>query len=305
MFISISFSAFIYKGATFELNRIEKMQRVRRPVPAMPGIDPEIIEETKNRITLSLTLINLLILGVSGTAGYFLAGKTLEPISQILDDQKKFVSDASHELRTPLTSMKTEIEVALRDKKLNLRNSRALLSSNLEEVNKMQKLSNYLLTLNRYQDNRNVLEFKKTDLKNIVEKVVKRFSTQIKEKNITIQLKLKKTEIQANENALEELCSILLDNAIKYSNKGGKVIIKTDKKTHAILEVVDFGVGIQKSEIPHIFNRFYRADSSRNKQNTDGYGLGLAIAKNIVDTHKGKIEVTSKPNYGSTFKIVI
>lgn len=305
MLISISFSVVIYEGSVMELNRIERMQRVRRPFPTMPGIEPEIIEETKDRIILTLTLINLIILGVSGTAGYFLAGRTLKPISEMLDDQKLFVSDASHELRTPLTSIKTEIEVALRDKNLNLKNTKELLSSNLEEVNKMQKLTNYLLTLNKYQDNSDPLEFKKLNLKNIAEKVSKRFEKQIKEKGINLKLELKSAETYGNETALEELASILLDNAIKYSGKSGKVIIKTEKKTHAILEVIDSGIGIKESEIPYIFNRFYRANSSRSKEKVDGYGLGLAIAKNIVDAHKGKVEVTSKLNKGSAFKVII
>ena len=190
----MSFSIFTYKGATLELNRIERIQRVRHPFPTFPGIEPEIIEETKDRIALTLALINLIILGASGSAGYFLAGKTLKPISEMLDDQKKFVSDASHELRTPLTSMKTEIEVALKDKDLNL--------------------------------------------KNIVEKVSKKFEKQIKEKDIILKLELKKAEAYGNETALEELASILLDNAIKYSSKSGKVIIKTDQyaKIHSHYE---------------------------------------------------------------------
>jgi len=320
--ISVSFSVAMYKVLTSELNRIERLHTLRIehrlpdpsrdiPLPDTPAetqpffrLDPNVIKETKNRLILILALIDLTILISSAVAGYFLAGRTLKPIKEMLDEQKRFVTDASHELRTPLTSIKTEVEVALRDKKLTLKNAKTLLKSNLEEAEKMQKLSNYLLSLSRLEENEKNLKVITLDIKEVVEKAIKKLSFAINDKNITLIKELKSIQFQGNEISLTELTSILLDNAIKYSPKNGKVIIRTKKiGKNVILEVQDFGQGINASEISHIFDRFYRADSSRSKEKIDGYGLGLAIAKNIVDVYQGKIEVKSEPGKGSTFKV--
>lgn len=307
MLISISFSMVIYGGSITELNRIEQTQRFRRPpAPFLPGIEPDIIQETKGRIVFALALINLIILGVSGTAGYFLAGKTLNPISEMLEDQKKFVSDASHELRTPLTSIKTEIEVALRSKELDLKETKNLLSSNLEEVNKMQKLTNYLLELNKFQSGSGKLSFSRVNLKDIVEKAIKQIEKPAEAKNIKITKKLQNATVNGNEESLIQLAVILLDNAIKYSSQGKEIIVKTGKgTTTGFMEFKDSGVGIKKEDLPHIFERFYRADTSRSKERVDGYGLGLSIADGIAKLNNGSIKVESKPGHGSTFTVRI
>jgi two-component system, OmpR family, sensor histidine kinase CiaH len=303
MAISLSFSGVIYYGIDRELTRIENFQRVRIqgiirgfPIaensPPIPDFDA--MAESRARIILTLGFINLSILILSGLGGYFLAGQTLDPIKKMVDEQKEFVSNASHELRTPLTSLKTEIEVALRDKNMTSKDTKALLVSNLEDVDKMQKLSNYLLKLNRYEKDDNIT-FSKVDLKEIVLKAVKNFK-------FNFDLSLQKSEISGNEDSLMDLTTILLDNAIKYGD-GKKIEVRTKKA--GILEVVDHGLGIAKKDIPHIFDRFYRADSSRNKDKNESYGLGLSIAKSIVELHKGTIEVRSKVGKGTTFSITI
>lgn len=290
MAISVFFSVIIYRGATFELTRIENAQRLRRPVVGAFAIDPEVIEESKNRIALTLLTVNLFILASSALSGYFLAGKTLYPIEQMLDDQKKFVSNASHELKTPLTSIKTEIEVGLRNKKLSLVNAKKLLKSNLEDVNKMNSLSNYLLKLNKYQEGKDGLAFKKVDLKNIVLKSITNTKTLANSKKLKIKNLAHSTYIEGNENSLVELVNILLDNAIKYSKNEGKLIVKTGKKS---IIIQDFGKGIAKKDISHVFDRFWG----------DGHGLGLSIAKSIVKLHKGNIKVKSELGKGTTFKV--
>jgi two-component system sensor histidine kinase CiaH len=323
MIISLSFSAAIYGGLCSELNRVERMQRLRieQQFPGRPDLlqqfeqrieprnlylDPALINETKTRILIILLGINSFILVSSAVAGYFLAGRTLQPIKVMFDEQKRFTADASHEFRTPLTSMKTEIEVALRDKKINLREIKNLLKSNLEEVNKMQKLSNYLLALNKYEEDGKSIEFTNVDLKGIVKRVVDKLSILAKEKKISLQLNLKSAKVFGNETAVSELTSILVENAIKYSPSSSKIFIRTRKDDgHGILEIQDFGIGIAKEDLPHIFDRFYRAELSRSKEKASGYGLGLSIAKSIVDLHKGKIEVKSKLGKGSTFIVRI
>lgn len=288
MVINIFFSLIIYRGATAELRRIETAQHLRLPVPVKVAIDPEVIEEAKRRIALSLVYLNAIILGMAGLGGYFLAGKTLGPIKKNMDEQKDFISNASHELRTPLTSLKSEIEVALRDKKMNLKDAKKLIVSNLEEVDKMQKLSNYLLTLNKYQNGNTNLNFTSVDLKKVVLTAVG------KQK---VKLDLKKVIVKGNEDSLVELVKILLDNAFKYSGDNPKVEIALNSKT---LIVKDNGIGINKEDLPRIFDRFFRADKSHSKE---GYGLGLSIAKQIADINGAKLSVSSIPSKGSSFKL--
>jgi len=317
MTISLSFSVAIYVGINSELIRIDDSQKARQervdtisnflmqndlPIPPeVSSPNSETIEAVRLRIILALGVINISILVVSGLGGYFLAAQTLDPISKMVIRQKEFVGNASHELRTPLTSLKTEIEVALRDKKLDLLQARKIFRSNLEDVNSMQKLSNYLLELNRYESSDIRIETGKLDLAEVVAKAIKKVEPVAGKKKIKIIAKLQKARVNGNEDALIQLSTILIENAVKYSGNGKKVEVKTGGR--GTLEVRDFGIGIPKADITRIFERFYRSDLSRSKEKIDGYGLGLSIAKSIVKKHGGKIRVESKLGKGTTFKV--
>lgn len=313
MVVSLSFSFAIYVGVNRELRRIEnfqkdRIQRLIRGNPLLPSLpfdeDMDAISESRKRIILNLALINISIFVFSGLGGYFLAGQTLDPIKKMVDEQKEFVSNASHELRTPLTSLMTEIEVALRDKKINLKTAKNLLSSNLEEVKKMNKLSNYLLKLNKFgtKDNDQFQsEFEEVDLGKVALEAIDKITPLATKRGIKIIEDLKSIKVKGSSESLTELALILLDNAIKYSKKSGKVEVKTKDSS---LIVSDHGIGISEEDLPHIFDRFYRADTSRSKDGVDGYGLGLSIAKSIADLHGAKIKVDSKEGLGTTFSVV-
>lgn len=316
MSVSILFSLIVYQESTLELGRGLRMQALRfnsreRVMEITPTNQPphpfdiSVLEEAQKRIAMQLLFINLGILILSGLSAYFLAGKTLKPIEKVLDEQKRFISDASHELRTPLTALKSEIEVALRDKKLNLKEAQKLLQSNLEEVDKMQSLSNYLLTLSRYQNTQLKLDHEIVKTSEAIQQALTNTKKIASIKNIKISSKGKDVELETNYVSLVELLTILLDNAIKYSHKGGSVTIGTKSDERKVyISVSDEGIGIKASDLPYIFNRFYRADISRNKTQVEGYGLGLSIAKSIADMLKGKITVESRPNEGSTFQLI-
>ncbi|MCX6791763.1 MAG: HAMP domain-containing sensor histidine kinase [Candidatus Gottesmanbacteria bacterium] len=307
MLVSASFSLAMYRVLTSELDRLERVQRVRvelRLPGGRPVLDPDLLDETKNRVKLILILINLIILSGSAYAGYILAGRTLNPIKDMVDEQNRFITDASHELRTPLTSLKSEIEVNLRDKKLSLVQAKALLKSNLEEVNSLQILSDGLIRLTQYQQEHNGLAVADVSLADITREAVRKVANAAKVKRITITNDISDIHIQGNKTALTELFVIFLDNAIKYSPKQ-KTVHFTGKKSdgYLLVDIADQGVGIDEKDIPHLFDRFYRADKSRTKTNVPGYGLGLSIAKQIVDQHNGTIRVASKPHKGTTFTI--
>ncbi len=316
MTISISFSAVIYQGATAEIQRALSFQRFRIENPEQefifPGpprrmfVDPEVLEESKKRIIDRLILINAIILVSSGTAGYFLAGRTLLPISEMVDEQNRFVSDASHELRTPLTGLITSTEVSLRDKKLTLAESKKVLLENLEELNNLKKLSDNLLELAYFQKPNGKIPLENVNLYEVLLEAVKKVQPLAKQKEINLIVPHKSVIlVHANFDKLLELAVILLDNAIKYSPDNSHVEIALKKqKQSAVFTVKDYGLGIDPENLPHIFDRFYRAEQSRNKK-TDGYGLGLAIAKKIVDLHKGNILVESHLNKGSIFTVIL
>ena len=329
MVVSGFFSLIVYRGFTKELGRGFHMQALRgapqqrivvqerngffRILPFLiypeelpPEEFIEIINLAKKRFALQLLIVNGGILILAGTAGYFLAGKTLKPIEVMVENQKRFVADASHELRTPLTSMKTETEVALKDKRLKTSDLKKLLKSNLDEIDKMKYFTDYLLSLSRYETNGHDLSIETVDLSEAVHQAIERNKAQAKLKKININTNLMDVAIKGNPQSLVELISILINNAIKYSDPDSSLSLSTRKnKKQAIIEIIDEGVGIAEKDIPHIFDRFYRVDSSRSKTKADGYGLGLSIAKSIVDLHKGEIKVKSTLGKGTTFIVIL
>lgn len=255
----------------------------------------------RNHLKENLVSFNILVLLVGGAASYALARRTLQPIEESLNAQKRFASDASHELRTPLTAMQTEIEVALRDPKITKQETLALLSSNLEEVGRLRRLSDGLLHL--AQSNKPV-DITPTPIKPVVKDAIKRLEKTAKAKKITIDDNTKDFKLKADHYGLTELLVILLDNALKYSPSGSKIELTSSRSGKmGRISIKDEGVGIKASELPHIFEKFYRSDTSRSKTNAEGYGLGLAIAKKIADSLQGYIEVKSAPGKGSVFTI--
>jgi two-component system, OmpR family, sensor histidine kinase CiaH len=309
MTISVLFSSLVYRGVTVEIERGVHLQALRM-VPLddflPPNFQDQIIDEARSRIIEELFVLNFAILITSGCAGYFLAGKTLKPISEMVEEQKQFIADASHEIRTPLTSIKTEIEVAMRDKKLDLTEAKEILQSNLEEIDKLKMLSDYLLNINKYQNLKDNLNFEVIDLGLEVSNSINSVKSLAKAKKIEIVSDLVEIKIRGNRQSIFELSTILLDNAIKYSSQSEKIQVRVyGDKHHAIFLVEDHGVGIKNSDISHVFDRFFRADSSRTKNQISGFGLGLSIAKSIVDLHRGRITVNSELGKGTKFIVTL
>jgi signal transduction histidine kinase len=312
MIISLVFSFVIYNISSSELNRgLGRQTRVLRELPTenrppfpiqdLEKIRLEQLDASNNHLRLNLIYFNLLILALSSIASYFFAKRTLRPIEEMVNSQNRFIADASHELKTPLTAMRSEIEVNLRDKKLKLANSKKLLKSNLEEINKLETLSNALLKLAKYQEDLK-LDFSKLALSEIITEAYEKVESLAVKKSIKFKNNFEKVYLKGDRQSLVELFVILLDNTIKYSPKVSRVFIEIKKDgKFAKIKIIDRGMGIKASDLPHIFDRFYRADHSRSKEKTDGYGLGLSIAKRIVELHNGAISAKSTPGKGSEF----
>ncbi|MGZ6004769.1 MAG: sensor histidine kinase [Candidatus Saccharimonadales bacterium] len=304
--LTLGFSFLLYNISVHELN--EEIRRPNSYELVQPGLfldynrfRDDRFSEARSHLISNLLILNLGTLVLGAMVSYGLAKKSIQPIEDALQAQSRFAADASHELRTPLTALQTEIEVALRDKKLTVGQARAQLTSNLEEVIKLRTLSDRLLKLARDEED---IEIKKIDLKPAVQKVINQAQALADNKKIKFANHAGKLQVMGNSQHLEDCLSILLDNAIKYSDKQSSVTIKTgtvDK--FGYVSVRDQGQGIKPVDLPHIFDRFYRADNSRHKDNASGYGLGLSIAHKIIEAQNGQIEVQSTPGKGSTFTV--
>ena len=313
MVISLFFSLNIYRAANSEItNTMMGQIALLDNTPRFRGImhDPQTIKmreqqlsEARAHIVFNLINTNIVILVIGGLASYLLARKTLQPIEEAHDAQSRFSADASHELRTPIAAMQTEIEVALRDPKLSRAQALDLLKSNLEELSKLTALSDGLLKLARI-DGELPLESVQTD--QILARALSQVAAVAKHKGVELTNTSKRSHVvTGNLVSLVELVVILLDNAIKYSPPGGKVFIHAGTNVRkVVISVRDEGVGIAEADRAHIFERFYRSDRSRSKNDIDGHGLGLSIAQKIAKLHKAQLQVKSTVNKGSTFMII-
>lgn len=310
MTISFLFSVWVYTEATRELRigfdhqQAVLQERFFIEVPAVRtfvgGRLEDQLRESIRRIQMNLLYFNVLVLGAGAVASYLLAKRTMRPIQEAMDAQNRFTADASHELRTPLAAMKTEIEVALRDKKMPRTEVEELLQSNLEEIDRLTRLSEGLLTLTRDD----IGPPAPVRLEKVAPEVIARLRPLAEAKNISIVADLPEATAQANRAAVDKIIGILLDNAIKYSPEKSSIRLQTMARDgNVYLHVVDQGYGIKSNDLRHIFERFYRADTARSKQKIEGHGLGLSIAQQLAVAMEGVITVKSSPDKGSTFTL--
>ena len=314
MVISLAFSFGLYQISIKELDRGLRRQsdtllggpRLRQFITDLSQINishQQELEQSKSSLKWQLLFINIGILVGGGILSYGLARRSLKPIEKAHQAQSRFTADASHELRTPLAVMQTEIEVALMDPKLTLKDAKQQLISNLEELAKLTGLTQGLLQLAKLDNNS--LAKANINLNEVIKSVIKQAKPRADKKAISITTKLSvNLKVAADKIAIEEALLTILDNAIKYSPEKSVISVDSTKHgDHALINVKDSGIGIGEEDLKHIFERFYRADTARSNQGNHGYGLGLAIAKNIIDLHSGEITATSQLNAGSTFTI--
>ncbi len=243
---------------------------------------------------------------------YVLAGFALKPIKKTVQAQKKFLADASHELRTPLTIIRAEMEVFLRDKS-NLGKSNAFMLrkrqsmlSNLEEIDRMQQIIDNLLFFSRVDINQESFRFINLNLFNLVDQVTQRLGETAKRKHMYVSVKGdRKAVVLGDPIRLEQAFLNIIKNAIKYTPQGGNIGVTVNKlSSGGEILVTDNGIGIPAKDLPHIFERFFRANNRLTKQ-AEGVGLGLTIAKLIVNKHKGTILVKSALGKGTTVKVFL
>ena len=258
------------------------------------------ISNTRNMLLTNL-LISLLLVGILEVIIYIISKKITEwitkPVLESFNREKEFVANASHELKTPLAVMMASIDSL----DVNKKNEKWI--NNLKsESDRMSNLITRLLDLSKteYLKKEN---FSENNLSLIVEKRALTFESLAYEKNLTIETNIiEKLNFLCHKESIDELVSILIDNAISHSKENSTIKINlTNNKSEIKLEVINEGEPIPESEYEKIFERFYRNDKSHNRKN-GRYGLGLAIAKNIVLAHSGNIKAYSKEGF-TTFEV--
>ncbi|MEE8369513.1 MAG: HAMP domain-containing sensor histidine kinase [Dehalococcoidia bacterium] len=239
-----------------------------------------------------------LVLAVAG--GFFVAGRALEPIQTAMGRQRAFVADASHELRTPLALIRASAEFVKRHPAQPVETNMAFLDDIIGETDRLNGIVGQMLTLARADDGRASLSLEDVDLNELAADAVRQMSLLAESKEIEIGLQVDgPLKVRGDQDRLRELVVILLDNAIKYSDPGTSVRVQLRPLSgRAQIQVSDKGRGIPAEALPHIFDRFYRVDKARSRE-MGGAGLGLSIAKWIVDSHKGTIQVESEPQEGT------
>ena len=250
-------------------------------------------------ILLCLTLVFSLLFALVGN---FFAGQAMKPILRAFEKQRRFVSDASHELRTPLSIFYSSIDILSREEQEHLSPfGKQVLEDVKQEAEMMSQLLNDLLFLARSDQDRLELEMEEFDLSSLLHSLLNRFR-KVFPPHLTLRENIQEgVRMKGDKVRIQQLVYILLDNAVRYTEKGSITCSLSSRRETVELSVKDTGIGISPKELEHIFDRFYRGDESRKR---NGTGLGLAIAKTIVEAHGGRIEVKSEVGKGTEFLII-
>ncbi len=264
------------------------------------GKDISSEQDLIEKITWSLLFLTLFFSLLYGFMGYSFAGQAIKPIKTAFHKQEKFVSDASHELRTPLSIFYSSIDLLKREENLSPF-GKEVLEDVKAEAELMNSLINDLLFLARSDKNTISMAKKDVNLSELLMDVYTRFARK-PQGNIRFDHDIERNlHFKCDETRIQQLLYILLDNAFRYTKEGKVELALKEKSGKLIITVSDTGSGISINELPHIFDRFYRGDLSREK---GGSGLGLSIAKAIVTAHNGKIYAASELGKGSVFTVV-
>ncbi|MEK4663770.1 HAMP domain-containing sensor histidine kinase [Priestia sp. FSL H7-0729] len=252
----------------------------------------------------TFAVVGLVMLIVIYFLSRYFANRSIAPVREAFEKQKQFIGDASHELKTPLAIINTNADVLLGNQEDTIANQAKWLHYIKSETERMTGLTNDLLYLTQMDDSRSTMIHAKFNMSDAVESIILPMEAVIFEKNISLDYNIEPNlTVHGNSEQIKQVILILLDNAVKYSGPKGAVNVTLQKQNNDVmLAVSNTGEGIAPEHLDRIFDRFYRTDSSRARTH-GGHGLGLAIARSIVDQHKGEIYARSVVGEGATFYV--
>ena len=254
-----------------------------------------------------LVVMSLFFICFGAGIGYYLAGRSIAPIRAMFKQQREFVADASHELRTPLTVMGIAAEGIEGDPDTSLSSFGAETLQTLRtEIKRMNKLVATLLTLARSDAGVLDTQMENINFTGLLEQTVRTLKPLAEQKGLQLVTELPSETLilWGNKLRLEQMVTILVDNAIKYSAEGTIKVSATRQEQQLVIKVDDEGIGIAPEAARLIFERFYRVDKARTRD-AGGFGLGLPIAKLIVEQHRGTITVQGKKECGTCFTVTL
>lgn len=262
-------------------------------------------EQSILRATMLGTVTAALIcLAISFFGSLYMSGKAMVPIEKAWLQQREFLADASHELRTPLTVIQTNLEVVRGNPEATIVSQDKWLNNIQEELSDMTKLVSSLLFLARADSQEHFLEKKRFCLSKSLHRTIEAFQPVSKASNIELNILIEKElSILGDETKIKQTIEILLDNAFRHTPSSGRIDVQAKMKNNSLfITISDTGEGIEPQYLDKIFQRFYQVDQSRSK---GGAGLGLSIAKWIIEKHNGTIAVASQPGVGTKFTITL
>lgn len=259
-------------------------------------------DKTKQNLMRDLVALDVFLLAFGATLSYWYAGRALKPIEEMLERQKRFTSDASHELRTPLSTIKIENEVFLRQKLFTDAEARELIESNLEEVDRLEKLANNLLALSNYENG--TADHEPVLIDSIVSEAIARTKKSKLARKVTFVNNIQSVKVDVNRDSVVQLIGLLLDNAVKYGGKGEVEVSGAFVNDSYQLMVRDHGPGIAEEDLPRIFDRMYRGDKARSTK-VSGHGIGLSLAKQIAAANDATLTASNDKDGGAVFTLTL
>lgn len=257
-----------------------------------PDIARSALLKFNQDLEADIVIIDIIFVALMTTLSYVFAGEALRPLREAMEEQKRLTADVAHELRTPLSIMRADLEIAQDSDSMDKKEVNRLVQSNLEEVAQLSGLAGSLLVL--MKEDAGVGSFEPVDFRALMKKEASGLEVLAAKKEIKT-----KTEendpvfVMGNSESLGIMIRNVIKNAIQYTPSGGKVNVSVRKEGNkAVLRVEDTGIGISDKNLPHVMDRFYKADKSRT-QIEEGAGLGLSIVDRIVRNHNGQIKINS------------